>query len=119
MLFINLLILVPIHAENIWIDEEVIKNHIFNKAMFYLDSCNYALALKELQKIIDQYPGTDYAANAQLSKIELYDSLDCKDPQKALLEYQSMLQHYPNTKYWLIAKKAILYDQYKGQSFEA
>ena len=111
--FMLVIISGPIYSlDSIWVDREIMINPIFNKAFFYW-GMNPQITLEELQNIIEQYPGTDYAANAQLLKIELYENCPSLrgEQQKALLEYQSMLQNYPNTKYWLIAKEEILFSQ--------
>jgi len=114
MLLVICLIIEPVCAiENIWVDDDIIPTPMFRKALFYWSSHNYQSALDAFQNIVDQYPGTAYAANAQLCKIDLYQYCPTlKNPQKALHEYRLMLQNYPNTKYWLIAKSEILYTQY-------
>ena len=116
-LVISMLFISPLFAiDNIWLDRDIIRNPMFKQPMFYISACNYDRALTELQKIVDQYPGTEYAVNAQLLKTEVYYILN--ENQKIIQEYQSMLQNYPNTKYWLIAQEAILYDRYQGETFE-
>jgi len=103
-----LLLITPIYAMmNIWIDMEVIRNPIFKEAFEHRSLLDYSRALEDFQRIVDQYPGTEYAANAQLCKIEIYDFY-LPNCQKAIQEYQRMLINYPNTKYWLIAKEALL-----------
>jgi len=116
-LVISMLFISPLFAiDNIWLDRDIIRNPMFKPPMFYISACNYDRALTELQKIVDQYPGTEYAVNAQLLKTEVYYILN--ENQKIIQEYQSMLQNYPNTKYWLVAQEAILYDRYQGETFE-
>jgi len=110
LLAINILLVTSVKASNVWIENNVVQTEVFQKVFFYLSSWNEEKALEELQNIVEQYPGTSYAANAQLFKIELYEEY-FSDYTKTIQEYQSILQSYPDTPYCLIARKELLIEQ--------
>ena len=117
LLFLLITIIPAYSFESVWADIKVISNPIFEKAFFYQSTMNYNQALLEYQQIMNEHPGTEIAANAQLCKIAIYESYQ-PDRYKALEEYRKMLQDYPNTRYWLIAKFELLVADHNYSNFE-
>lgn len=55
--------------------------------------------LKLQQQIIDKYPSTEFAAEAQFRIAELYLSMQhLNNPQQAILEYARVVEKYPNSR---------------------
>lgn len=103
------LLLFPLKAEDIWIDRGVYNNPIFARGYFYESTGNYDQALREYQSIMEQYPGTEYDATARLLKIDIYCIYEGhQDLERFKGELRSLRDHFPNTRYWLIARYILL-----------
>ena len=106
ILLISTVFITSLDADERWLDDEIIKSTVFEKTLHDYDDCNYDKALDELQNIVNQYPGTPYAANALLFRGNLYFLMDLN---KARKEYQIVIADYPNTKYWLIGRYMLIF----------
>lgn len=111
-IFTLFMLLVILSFSQLWAfhqysDSEIVNSPIFQRARFYFDNQVTNKAIEEFQNIINQYPGTAYAAEAQLGLIMVYAMMSPPDSDKIKSEYVKMIQLYPNTRYELIGK---LYD---------
>lgn len=63
-------------------------------ALRYIHQQQYFTGLKILDEIIEIYPKTEYVADAQFYKAEIYHNY-IKDYEKAIEEYEKMIKKYP------------------------
>jgi tetratricopeptide (TPR) repeat protein len=76
-------------------------------AYLYVNQKRYSEAFKILDDIIEgypkeKYPGTSFAADAQFSKAAIYYRF-MRDFEKAILEYQKMVENFPDD--WRVMKE--------------
>ena len=79
--------------------------HEFNVASFYLQQQKYPAARDRFEEIVRKYPGTPVAARSLFFLGESYRRE--KNSVRAVLAYEALLQHYPESKFAPEAKTYI------------
>lgn len=68
-------------------------------AHVYISQGKYAEGLKILDEIIEKYPKTEFAADTQLFKANVYANY-IKDYESAIKEYEKLIKEYPDN--WMV-----------------
>ena len=100
---------------NIWITEEEITliddgnpivvcatndKFLFDGGIIYYNSGNYETAILTFQQLLDDFPDSPYADDAQYYIGYIYEKkLGCCYYIQALLEYQELISNYPDSSY--------------------
>ncbi|HID92605.1 MAG TPA: tetratricopeptide repeat protein, partial [bacterium (Candidatus Stahlbacteria)] len=96
-------------------ESEAAKTQFLLAETYLLDFKKIDEAITEYQKVIENFPESEYAPKAAYSIAWVLENVK-KDDEKAILAYQSVIEKYPNTKYSEKAQKAI--DRLKATSSE-
>lgn len=64
----------------------------------YYNERKYEQAIAEYEKVLSNFPGTDFAAEAQFKIANVYH-WGIKEPEKALDLYQKVMDNYPGSKF--------------------
>jgi hypothetical protein len=105
ILFI-LMSIFPAKADNF--TREDLSDPVFKEANYYyrIGIDNKAIDLYE--KIARDYHGTDIGANAQLFLAEIYLTDEPYRREKGLQEFRDVINTYPETRYWLVARSSLI-----------
>jgi len=97
----------PLSADVPWLEDNIANSPVFEGAQCYYLQGFYKSTHDELQKIVEQYPNTIYEANAHIFLGDIYSQLSKNEQSRQ--EYQTLVDKFPNTRYWLIGRFMIIF----------
>ena len=71
---------------------------ILDLGIQYYNEKRYSQAIAQYQKVLSDFPGTEYVAEAQFRIANVYH-WGIKEPEEALVAYQTVVDNYPDSQF--------------------